>query len=170
MYNSIPLWKKVGESKGNVYLVPDDEIYKFWMSWLKKHHREQFDMVTSSDKNKIKIKTGPKQNILNLIFRYLGLNPKNYLHEHLKGVYFSPLYKNTKEYLRSDIDKNELVLDVKIEKGLDYILEWWKPKAIKRYKILFKKNKLESEPLWYEDINEDVVNSWLNSRGVMVNR
>ena len=126
MYNSIPLWKKVGESKGNVYLVPDDEIYKFWMHWLKKHHREQFDMVTSSDKNKIKIKTGPKQNILNLIFRYLGLNPKDYLHEHFRGVYFSPLYKNTKDFLKGKIEETELILDTKTEKGLDYILEWWK--------------------------------------------
>jgi len=162
MYNSIPLWKKLGESKGGILLLPDDDIWKFWLNWFKTNHNEKY-VTTLSD-------TGPKQNSLRLILKYLGINGKQYEHGHLKGVYFSPFYKNTKEYLRNEIDKNELILDTKIEKGLDYILDWWKPKAINRYKTLFKKKKLETEPLWYEDINVDDFNSWLNSRGVMINR
>lgn len=158
MYNSIPLWRKVGESKGRIYLKPDNQIFKFWSEWLRKNHREAYDIAVS--------KTGPKQQVLNLIFKYLGMNPEKYVNEHRKGVYFSAFYKNTKEFLNNRLKESDLVMDQKIEKGLEYIQNWWKPKAIKRYIELKKRDELETEPLWYENINDDFVKSWLNSRGV----
>ena len=34
----------------------------------------------------------------------------------------------------------------------DYIMNWWKPKAIKRYTKLFDENRLKPEKLFYGDI------------------
>jgi len=34
----------------------------------------------------------------------------------------------------------------------DYIMNWWKPKAIKRYIKLFDEGKLKPEKLFYGDI------------------
>jgi len=31
-------------------------------------------------------------------------------------------------------------------------LNWWKPRAIKRYRELKQQNKLQTEPLWMDDI------------------
>ena len=50
----------------------------------------------------------------------------------------------------------------------EYILNWWKPKAIKRYQNLKKDNRLNTEELWYENVEDqlDTFKSWLNVRGV----
>jgi len=46
-----------------------------------------------------------------------------------KGVYFCELYKNTKDFLCGNIDESKLE---KKEITIEKIMDWWKPKAIKR--------------------------------------
>ena len=36
MYNNFMQWKKVEPSKGKV-LISDDEIYKFWLKWVREN-------------------------------------------------------------------------------------------------------------------------------------
>ena len=158
MYNSIPLWKKVGSSAGKIILKPDDEQYLYWNNWVKKNYPDEYYHATQS--------TGPKQNVINLIFRKLGIMRKQYENEQEKGVYFLNLYKNSREFLRGEIGEGDLILEDKVEMGMKYILNWWINKSIKRYEGLFKKKKLQNEVLWYENINSLEVESWLRSRGV----
>jgi len=112
--------------------------------------------------------TGPKQNVINLIFRKLGIGSKQYENEQQKGVYFLNLYENSKEFLRGEIKENELVLRDKVKGGIGYVLDWWTPKAVKRYTKLKKEESLQNEVLWYGEINSTKVESWLRSRGVYV--
>ena len=35
MYNGIPQWKTLGETKGKISLKPDDKFYDVWHQWLK---------------------------------------------------------------------------------------------------------------------------------------
>ena len=35
MYNGIPQWKTLGETKGKISLKPDDKFYDTWHQWLK---------------------------------------------------------------------------------------------------------------------------------------
>jgi len=158
MYNSIPLWKKVGSSNGKIVIKPDNEQYLYWNDWVKKNYPDEYYHSTHS--------TGPKQNVINLIFRKLGIQSKQYENEQEKGVYFLSLYKNSKEFLRGEIKEEELIFRDKVEGGLKYILDWWIPKAVKRYTKLKKENSLQNEVLWYENINSTKVESWLRSRGV----
>ena len=159
MYNSIPIWKKVGSSNGKIIIKPDDEHYLYWNDWIKKNYPDEFYHATHS--------TGPKQNVINLIFRKLNIPLKDYENEQEKGVYFCEFYKNTNEYLRGEIEEKELVLKDKISEGNEYILGWWKPKAEKRFKRLLRNGNLETDTLWYEKINDMKVESWLRSRGVV---
>jgi len=160
MYNSIPLWKKVGTSKGKIVIKPDDEQYLYWNDWVKKNYPDEYYHSTHS--------TGPKQNVINLIFRKLGIRSKQYENEQQKGVYFLNLYENSKEFLRGEIKENELVLRDKVKGGIDYVLDWWTPKAVKRYSKLKEEKSLKNEVLWYGEINSTKVESWLRSRGVYV--
>ena len=158
-YNSIPLWHKMGETEGRIMLLPDDDIWLFWLKWYKKHHPEKY--------KKSMEQTGPKQTAFRDICSILNVSVKDYEHGHIKGVYFSRFYENTREFLRNEIEEKELILDKRIEQGLEYILNWWKPKGVRRYLKLLKNGKLNDErPLFYQDINENDVNSWLQSRGV----
>lgn len=160
MYNSIPMWKKVGSSNGKIIIKPDDDHYLFWNDWVKKNYKDEFYHATHT--------TGPKQNVINLIFRKLNIPLRDYENEQEKGVYFCEFYTNTKKYLRGEIDEDQLKMKKIISDGNEYVMGWWIPKAEKRYKRLVKESSIETDTLWYEDINEMKVESWLRSRGVLV--
>ena len=160
MYNSIPIWKKVGSSKGKISIKPDDDHYLYWNDWVKNNYPDEFYHATHS--------TGPKQNVITLIFRKLGIKLNDYNNEQEKGVYFSEFYENTKEFLKDEVGEKDLIMKDKIEEGMDYIMKWWIPKAVKRYKKLLKEKNLQTDTLWYEDINSLKVESWLRSRGINI--
>ena len=50
MYNSIPQWKTLGESKGKIILKPDDSAYSTWHQWLKDNRSEIYKKATTQKK------------------------------------------------------------------------------------------------------------------------
>ena len=72
--------------------------------------------------------------------------------EHQRGIYFSTLYDNSREFLRGEIEEKDLKMKQKYIDDSDYIMKWWKPKAIKRYTKLFDEGRLTPEKLFYGDI------------------
>ena len=161
MYNNLPQWKKVGTSKGKVYIKPDDEIYLYWLKWVRENHRDKYDEIMKG------LKTSAKQKMLSFIYSQLGIKPTDYFVNQQRGVYFCPFYANTNQFLRNEIDASDLKIKPQIEGGMDYINNWWVPKAINRYKKLSEKNNLNDEILWYENIANDkaTFNQWMDSRG-----
>ena len=143
-YNGIPHWKTLGESMGKIAIKPDDIVYKVWMNWLKENHFEEFDKAINA--------TGPKQNILNRVFRHCGIKLKTYEHGFKRGVFFANMYDNGLEYLRNEIDESELVMKKKFIEDYDYINRWWKKKAIKRYTKLLEQGRIKDETLFYNDM------------------
>ena len=143
-YNGIPLWKTLGESNGKILIKPDDSVYLVWNQWLKENHYEEHLKAVSN--------TGPKQNVINRIFRHLEIKPKNYEHGFKRGVYFANIYENGKEFLRSEIKEEDLIMKPKYQQDTDYINNWWKPKAIRRYTKLFDDNRIKSDSLFYSKI------------------
>jgi hypothetical protein len=158
LYDGVPIWKGLGESKGIVYLKPDDDIYGFWSNWLKKNHTKEYEEAIR--------KSSPKQKIIQLIFRYLDIDSNKYRSELKRGVYFCSFYDNGKEFLSGDIKETKLELNDRIKKGYDYNLDWWKDKALKRYDKLHKEKRLNTDNLWYQSISPDLIKSWLLSRGI----
>ena len=143
-YNGIPHWKTLGESTGKIAIKPDDSVYKVWSDWLKENHPEEFDKAISG--------TGPKQNILNRVFRHMGIKVKEYEHGFKRGVFFANMYDNGLEYLRSEIEESELVMKKKFVEDYDYINRWWKKKAIKRYTKMLEQGRIKDETLFYNDM------------------
>ena len=35
MYNRIPIWKKLGKTKGSINIKPDDHHFFYWNEWIK---------------------------------------------------------------------------------------------------------------------------------------
>ncbi len=143
-YNGIPHWKTLGESTGKITIKPDDSVYKVWSRWLKENHFEEYDKAIHA--------TGPKQNIINRIFRHLGIKLKNYEHGFKRGVFFANMYENGLEYLRNEIDDSELVMKKKFVEDYEYVNKWWKKKAIKRYTKLLEQDRIKDETLYYIDM------------------
>ena len=143
-YNGIPHWKTLGESTGKISIKPDDSVYKVWSDWLKENHFEEFDKAINA--------TGPKQNIINRVFRHLGIKAKDYEHGFKRGVFFANMYDNGLEYLRNEIDDSELVMKKKFVEDYEYINRWWKKKAIRRYTKLLEQDRIKDETLFYNDM------------------
>ena len=152
MYNGIPLWKTLGESKGKIALKPDDSTYEVWHEWLKENRSDEYKVATTQKEGVAGPPTGVNQKIINMIFKVVGVKPSNYMHGFKRGIYFADVYENGKEFLRCEIEEKDLKMKQKYIDDSDYIMKWWKKKAIKRYTKLFDENRLKPEKLFYGDI------------------
>ena len=152
MYNSIPLWKTLGSSSGKIALKPDDSTYEVWHEWLKENETEEYLRQTTQKEGVAGPPTGVKQKVINMIFRAVGAKPSTYMHGFKRGIFYADIYENGKEFLRGEIEEKDLKMKQKYSEDSDYIMKWWKPKAIKRYTKLFDEGRLKPEKLFYGDI------------------
>tara|TARA_B100002019_G_scaffold291724_1_gene312735 strand:- start:138 stop:1307 length:1170 start_codon:yes stop_codon:yes gene_type:complete len=143
MYNGIPHFKTMGETTGQVRLKPDDSVYLPWNKWLKENHPDEHKKAISA--------TGPKQNVINKVFKHCGIKPSTYDHGFKRGVYLAMMYENGNEFLRGEIGEDELKLKLKFQEDIPYTKKWWSKKAVRRYESLYKQNRLKPETLFYWD-------------------
>jgi len=152
MYNGIPHWKTLGESKGRISLKPDDATYDTWHDWIKENRAERYVRETTQKEGISGPVTGIKQKIIKMIYDEFGIKLKNYEHGFQRGIYFANIYENGKEFLRKEIGEEDLVMKKKYIEDVDYINKWWKPKAIRRYTKLLDQNRIKPEKLFYADV------------------
>ena len=161
-YNGIPHFKTLGESAGKISIKPDDKFYDPWHQWLKENRSEWYqDAITNERiRNGKSMGTGEgasgpvsgiKQKILGKILQECGIKSSQYNHGFKRGVYLAMMYENGCEFLRSEIDESELVMKKKFIDGVDYISNWWKRQAIKRYSKLHSDGRLKPDNLFYID-------------------
>ena len=159
-YNGIPHWKTLGETKGKISIKPDDSAYNVWHKWLKENNTEKYNKLVELRPNG-QPQTGIKQKIIQMIYQELEIKRTKYEHGFKRGVYYGDIYENGKSFLRNEIKEDELVMKEKYELDYDRIINWWKPKAIRRYEKLHNENRLKPESLFYSDI---IGMSWEETR------
>jgi hypothetical protein len=168
-YNGIPHFKTLGESAGKIATKPDDSVYEVWHNWIKENNTEDYERQTTQKEGIQGPVSGVKQRILSMIFKELGIKQSEYQHGFKRGVYFAQMYDNGNEFLRNEIDESQLKLKKKFEDGDEYTMNWWKPKAIRRYVKLLDEGRIKPEPLFYLDIIgmswEDAKQKYLNEVG-----
>jgi len=152
MYNSIPLWRTMGKSVGRIALKPDDATYEVWHDWVRENMESEYKKATTQKEGVSGPPTGVKQKTINLIFKAVGIKASDYEHGFQRGIYYADMYENGKEFLRGEIEEKDLKMKQKYSEDSDYIMNWWKPKAIKRYTKLFDEGRLKPEKLFYGDI------------------
>ena len=152
MYNSIPLWRTMGKSVGRIALKPDDATYEVWHDWVRENMESEYKKATTQKEGVSGPPTGVKQKTINLIFKAVGIKASDYEHGFQRGIYYADMYENGKEFLRGEIEEKDLKMKQKYSEDSDYIMKWWKPKAIKRYTKLFDEGRLKPEKLFYGDI------------------
>ena len=150
-YNGIPHWKTLGETKGKISIKPDDSAYDVWHQWLKDNKTEKYEKLVELRPNG-QPQTGIKQKIIQMIYQELGIKRAKYEHGFKRGAYYADIYENGRPFLRNEINEDELVMKEKYKLDYDRIINWWKPKAIRRYEKLRKENRLKPEQLFYSDI------------------
>ena len=161
MYNGMPHFKTMGETAGQVRLKPDDTVYLPWNTWLKENHPEEHHKAINA--------TGPKQNVINKVFKHCGIKPSTYDHGFKRGVYLAMMYDNGCEFLRGEIEESDLKMKQKFIDDVDYTCKWWKKKAVRRYTNMYHQERIKPNTLFYWDVIdlswEDTQNKYIQEVG-----
>lgn len=152
MYNSLKWWHKCGTSAGKISIKPDDSVYETWHHWIQKNKPAQYEKMMTQKEGVSGPVTGAKQRVISAIFSELGIKASEYTHGFQRGTYYSSFYENSRDFLCDRIGENELVMKPLFSRDKSVILEWWKPRAIERYKKLRNDGNLKLDILYYNDM------------------
>jgi len=151
-YDGLDHWTPMGFSSGSVAFEPSRSTKKLVFDWIKENHtRKYFEWREAKNTQGLPLKRDHKNRSLNFAYSKLGIPKELIRTEHQRGIYFSPLYNNTNEFLRKEITDEALVKSFDTsEQALATI---WKTKYAKgRIRQLQKKNTVSYETLFYDDL------------------
>ena len=151
-YDGLTHWNKMGFSSGSVAFEPSRSTKRLVFDWIKENHtRKYFEWWEAKNTQGLPLKRDHKNRSLNFAYSKLGIPKELIRTEHQRGIYFSPLYDNTFEYLRKEITDKQLVKSFDTsEQTLSDI--WKKQYAKGRISMLKKKNTVSYETLFYDDL------------------
>lgn len=151
-YDGLDHWNKMGYSSGSVAFEPSKATSRMLYDWIKENDtRKYFELWVAKNNDGLPYKRDHKNRSLNYVYSKLKI-PKNLIRtEHQRGIYFSPLYTNTNEFLREEIGEGDLIKA--FDTSTEALTEIWKVKHAKgRISMLKKKNNISKETLFYDDL------------------
>jgi hypothetical protein len=152
MYNSLKWWHKCGTSAGKMPIKPDDSIYEVWHHWIQENKPQEYSEMMQQKEGVSGPVTGAKQRVISKIFSQLKMKTSDYVHGFERGTYYSSFYENTREFLCNKIKESDLRMKPLYASGKTAILDWWRTKAVDRYKKLRSESNLKGDILYYNDM------------------
>ena len=151
-YDGLEHWNKMGFSSGSVAFEPTKKTMRMVYDWVKENHtRRYFEWWEAKNPKGLPLKRDHKNRTLNFAYGKLDIPKQLIRTEHQRGIYFSPLYNNTNEYLRKEIGDEQLVKS--FDTSEEALANIWKTKYAKgRISMLKKKNTVSYENLFYDDL------------------
>lgn len=151
-YDNLKHWKKMGFSSGSVSYETTKPTVEMIRNWLKKNHtRKYFEWYQAKKPSGQPYKRDHKNRSYNFTYSKLSIPKELIRSEHARGIYFSPLYNNTNEFLRGEIKETDLVKS--FDTSYEALAELWKTKyAAKRIRSLKEQNRVSDETLFYDDL------------------
>ena len=151
-YDGLEHWNPMGFSSGSVAFEPSRATKKLVFDWIKENHtRKYFEWWEAKNPQGLPLKRDHKNRSLNFAYSKLQIPKELIRTEHQRGIYFSPLYNNTNEFLRKEITDSELVKS--FDTSEEALANIWKTKYAKgRIRQLQKKNNVSYETLFYDDL------------------
>jgi len=151
-YDGLEHWNKMGFSSGSVAFDPNRDILNRIYNWVKENHtKHYFEWWEAKKPNGLPYKRDHKNRTLHFAYGKMKI-PKDLVKcAHQRGIYFSPLYNNTCEFLRKEITADQLVKS--FDTSEETLANIWKTKYAKgRISMLKKKNNVSYESLFYDDL------------------
>jgi len=151
-YDNLDHWQKMGFTAGSVSFEPTRDTRYLIREWLKaKHSRKYFEWYVAKKPSGQPHKRDHKNRSLGFTYTKLGVPKEIIRTDHARGIYFSPLYNNSYEFLRGEIKEDALVKS--FDTSYESLVDIWKNKHAKgRIKQLVKKDTVSYESLFYDDL------------------
>lgn len=151
-YDNLKHWKKMGYSSGSVSYETTKPTVRMLRDWLAVNYpRKYFEWyVAKRPDTGQPYKRDHKNRSYNFAYSKLKIPKELIRTEHQRGIYFSPLYDNTNDFLCGKIDETKLVKS--FDTSYEYLTNLWKEKyAGKRIEGLKRDNRVSSDTLFYDD-------------------
>ena len=160
-YTNLKNWQHLGHSAGSVKFEPSEKSINLIKKWLIKNHpRKYWEWYIATEPQGMPLKRDYKQRSLSFVYSQLKIEKKYFETSHQRGIYFCPLFTNTKEYLRNEVSEDKLIR--KFDNSIESLTNLWKDKyASKRINSLVEQNRVSSETLFYDDI---IKMSWIETK------
>ena len=151
-YDRLDHWKKMGWTAGSVSFETERSTRKLIQQWLMKNHtRKYFEWYIAKKPSGQPHKRDHRNRSHTFTYSQLGIDKKLIKSEHARGIYFSELFKNTKEYLKEEIQEDKLVRA--FDNSTEALTHIWKTKyAKKRIESLIAQGRVSKETHFYDDI------------------
>jgi hypothetical protein len=151
-YDNLDFWQPMGFTSGSVSFEPLRETRYLIREWLKKNHtRKYFEWYVAKKPSGQPHKRDHKNRSLNFAYSQLDIPKELIRSEHARGIYYTPLYDKTCEFLRKECEVKDLIKS--FDTSVENLVEIWKQKHAKpRIKQLAKKDKVSTESLFYDDL------------------
>jgi hypothetical protein len=150
-YDNLKHWKKLGYSAGSIVFETTKNTENMILDWLKKHHTRRYFEWYHCRGDEGPLKRDHRNRSFAFVYSKLKIPKEIVRSEHQRGIYFSPLYTNTNEFLRKEIQEDQLVKT--FDTSEDYLVDLWKNKyARQRINSLVKNDRVSSETLFYSDL------------------
>jgi hypothetical protein len=151
-YDNLDFWQPMGFTSGSVSFEPLRETRMLIREWLKKNHtRKYFEWYIAKKPSGQPHKRDHKNRSLNFAYSQLEIPKELIRSEHARGIYFTPLYDKSCEFLRKDCEFGELTKS--FDTSVENLVDVWKQKHAKpRIKQLAKKGKVSVDSLFYDDL------------------
>ena len=151
-YDNLDYWQPMGFTSGSVSFEPLRETRYLIREWLKKNHtRKYFEWYIAKKPSGQPHKRDHKNRSLNFAYSQLDIPKELIRSEHARGIYFTPLYDKSCEFLRKDCEESELTKS--FDTSVESLTNIWKTKHAKpRIKQLAKKDKVSVDSLFYDDL------------------
>ena len=151
-YDRLKHWKKMGWTAGSVSYEPRKPTRMMIQNWLKKNHTyKYFEWYVAKKDTGQPHKRDHRNRSHTFTYNQLGIDKKLIKSDHARGIYFSELFTNTREFLREET--NTTGLTRAFDNSTEALTDLWKNKyAKKRLASLKKQGRVSTETHFYDDI------------------
>ena len=166
-YDNLDYWQPMGFTSGSVAFEPLSETRYMIREWLKKNHtRKYFEWYVAKKPSGQPHKRDHKNRSLNFAYSQLDIPKELIRSEHARGIYYSPLYDKSCEFLRKECTEKDLTKS--FDTSIEHLVDIWKTKHVKgRVKQLVKKDKFSYETLFYDDL---ITMTWEETKAKYLNQ
>lgn len=151
-YDGLDYWNKMGFTEGSISYETSKDTEYLIRDWLQINYPyKYFEWYVATKPNGQVYKRDHRNRSFIFTYSKLGIPKELIKSSHRRGIYYAPLYDNTREFLRKEIGESELKKS--FDTSIQTLTNIWKTKHAKgRIEYLKKKNKVSTETLFYDDL------------------